>query len=79
MPISKSALAGCLTSGRRREVDITMKEVSETHVPCLKLLPLVPSSQPLKVRKKFNNILHIYICIYNSFATRMSQLKLWHF
>jgi len=56
MPISKPALAGCLTSGRRREVDVKMKEVSETHVPRLKLLPLDSSSQPLKVRKKFNNM-----------------------
>lgn len=48
----KSAQASCLTSSRRRDVDVRIKEISETHVPCLKLLPLDPTSQPLKVCKK---------------------------
>jgi hypothetical protein len=60
----KSALAGCLISSRRPDVDIRIKEVSETYVPCLKLLPLDPTLQPLEVCKQVLSCIYIYICIY---------------
>ena len=45
----KSSFAGCLLSRTRPDVDVRIKEVSETHVPCLKLLSLGPILPHLRV------------------------------